>query len=206
MKEIKITEQKKKDSNLDCLVDSKELLSFLYRNGYSEVDIPNGMIFDSSSNIVKSLEIHKTYAKNQVIDDSGLLDETITRDGCIVDLYYSKELLDNCWFYYRKADKEIVFNTKSIEDIYHTINNAYGSIDKFVSEQRIKPDKVVLAEKEDDGIIIVAFENGHFIDIQKISDDNNTYNKFKDYTLKKIDNKRSRSLRIAKKNNNREVK
>ena len=199
MKEIKVFEPKEKSSNIDCLVDSKELSSFLDRNGYSVRNIPKGMVFDSDSNIVKTLEIHKTYAKNQVIDDNGLLDETITKDGCIIDLFYSKKLLDSLWFYYRKIDKEITFTTKSIEDIYNTINNVYGSIDRFVFEQRIKPDRVVLAEKEDDGVIVVAFENGNFIDIQKVSNDNYSYDKFKDYIAKKIDSKISKSLKLSNK-------
>ena len=199
MKEIKVFEPKEKSSNIDCLVDSKELSSFLDRNGYSVRNISKGMVFDSDSNIVKTLEIHKTYAKNQVIDDNGLLDETITIDGCIIDLFYSKKLLDSLWFYYRKIDKEITFTTKSIEDIYNTINNVYGSIDRFVFEQRIKPDRVVLAEKEDDGVIVVAFENGNFIDIQKVSNDNYSYDKFKDYIAKKIDSKISKSLKLSNK-------
>ena len=204
MKEIKVFELKDDNKELDCLIDHKELSSFLYRNGYSEKDIPKGMVFDPRSNVVKSVEIHKTYAKNQVIDDGGLLDETITRDGCIVNLYYSKRLLDDLWFYYRKIDKEITFTTKSIEDIYNTINNVYGSIDRFVHEQRIKPDRVVVAEKEDDGMVILAFENGNFIDIQKVPCDN-SYNRFKDYTIKKVEEKISKSLKMSKKNNNKEV-
>jgi hypothetical protein len=205
MKEIRVFEPNEKSSNIDCLIDSEELSSFLDRNGYSDKDVSRGMVFDSESNMVKSLEIHRTYAKNQVIDDSGLLDETITRDGCVIDLFYSKKLLDNLWFYYRKSDREITFTSKSIEDIYNTINNVYGSIDRFVHEQRIKPDKVVLAEKEDDGVIIVACENGNFIDIQKVPTDNYSYNRFKDYIAKKIDNKTSKRLKLSNKNNGKEV-
>ena len=206
MKEIKVIEHKEKSSNIDCLIDSKELSSFLDRNGYSEKDVSKGMVFDPNSNIVKSLEIHKTYAKNQVIDDKGLLDETITRDGCFVNLYYSKELLDNLWFYYRETDKKIAFAPKSIEDIYNTINNVYGSIERFVLEQRIKPDKVVLAEKEDEGMVIVAFENGSFIDIQKIASSSDSYNRFKDYIDRKIENMKSKRLNLSNKNKNKEVK
>ncbi len=206
MKEIKVIEHKEKSSNIDCLIDSKELSSFLDRNGYSEKDVSKGMVFDPNNNIVKSLEIHKTYAKNQVIDDKGLLDATITRDGCFLNLYYSKELLDNLWFYYRETDKKIAFAPKSIEDIYNTINNVYGSIERFVLEQRIKPDKVVLAEKEDEGMVIVAFENGSFIDIQKIASSSDSYNRFKDYIDRKIENMKSKRLNLSNKNKNKEVK